>query len=74
MDERSLSYPGWRIVIVCFTLTLFGFGFGFYGHSFYLAGADDTPGQRHPKARNQHGVGCNDCLLSRDGVAYAVRQ
>jgi cyanate permease len=37
MDESSLRYPGWRVVIACFTMTLFGFGFGFYGHSAYLA-------------------------------------
>src|SRR5262249_20568116 len=37
MHESSLRYPGWRVVIACFTMTLFGFGFGFYGHSVYLA-------------------------------------
>ena len=37
MDEGSLRYPGWRVVIACFTMTLFGFGFGFFGHSLYLA-------------------------------------
>ena len=37
MDESSLRYPGWRVVVACFTMTLFGFGFGFYGHSVYLA-------------------------------------
>src|SRR5262245_15204037 len=49
MDERSPSYPGWRIVIVCFTLTLFGFGFGFYGHSFYLAELTIRHGSDAPK-------------------------
>jgi MFS family permease len=37
MNEASFRYPGWRVVIACFTMTLFGFGFGFYGHSVYLA-------------------------------------
>jgi len=37
MDEGSLRYPGWRVVVACFTMTLFGFGFGFYGHSVFLA-------------------------------------
>lgn len=29
MHEFSIRYPGWRVVIACFTMTLFGFGFGF---------------------------------------------
>src|SRR5215469_14057403 len=37
MTESSMRYPGWRVVIACFTMTFFGFGFGFYGHSVYLA-------------------------------------
>ena len=37
MTESSIRYPGWQVVIGCFTMTFFGFGFGFYGHSVYLA-------------------------------------
>jgi hypothetical protein len=37
MNESSIRYPGWRVALACFTMTLFGFGFGFYGHSVYFA-------------------------------------
>jgi sugar phosphate permease len=37
MNEASIRYPGWRVMIACFAMTFFGFGFGFYGHSVYLA-------------------------------------
>lgn len=37
MNESSIRYPGWRVAIACFTMTLFGFGFGFYGQSVYFA-------------------------------------
>lgn len=36
-DERSLGYPGWRVVAVCFAMAVVCWGFGFYGHAFYLA-------------------------------------
>jgi MFS family permease len=36
-DEASLSYPGWRVVFVCFVMAMVCWGFGFYGHAFYLA-------------------------------------
>jgi len=36
-DESSLSYPGWRVVGVCFVMAMLVWGFGFYGHGFYLA-------------------------------------
>lgn len=36
-DETSLSYRGWRVVILCFVLAIFAWGFAFYGHSIYLA-------------------------------------
>lgn len=36
-DERSASYPGWRVVAVCFAMAVVCWGFGFYGHAFYLA-------------------------------------
>src|SRR5262245_30713995 len=49
MDESSLRYPGWRVVIACFTMTLFGFGFGFYGHSVYLAELTIRQGGDAPK-------------------------
>jgi MFS family permease len=49
MNESSLRYPGWRVVIACFTMTLFGFGFGFYGHSVYLAELTMREGANTPK-------------------------
>jgi hypothetical protein len=49
MDEGSLRYPGWRVVIACFTMTLFGFGFGFYGHGVFLAELTMREGENAPK-------------------------
>jgi MFS family permease len=37
LDETSIRYEGWRIVVVCFLLATFGWGFGFYGQSVYVA-------------------------------------
>ena len=37
LDESSIRYDGWRIVVVCFLLATFGWGLGFYGQSVYLA-------------------------------------
>src|SRR5712671_714667 len=37
VEESSLSYPGWRVVLACFLVALFIFGFGLYGHAVYLA-------------------------------------
>ena len=37
IDETSLRYEGWRIVVVCFLLATFGWGLGFYGQSVYVA-------------------------------------
>src|SRR3954470_11620622 len=37
IDESSLRYEGWRIVVVCFMLATFGWGLGFYGQSVYVA-------------------------------------
>ena len=37
VDEASLRYAGWRVVLGCFLITLFLFGFGLYGHGVYLA-------------------------------------
>ncbi len=37
IDETSLRYDGWRIVLVCFLLATFGWAFGFYGQSIYVA-------------------------------------
>ena len=37
IDESSIRYEGWRIVIVCFLLATFGWGLGFYGQSVYVA-------------------------------------
>ena len=35
--ERSISYPGWRVVFACFMVATFSWGLGFYGHGIYLA-------------------------------------
>jgi predicted MFS family arabinose efflux permease len=37
IDETSIRYDGWRIVVVCFLVATFGWGFGFYGQSVYIA-------------------------------------
>src|SRR3954463_12323084 len=37
IDESSIRYDGWRIVLVCFLLATFGWGLGFYGQSVYVA-------------------------------------
>jgi MFS family permease len=37
VEESSLRYPGWRVVLACFLVALFIFGFGLYGHAVYLA-------------------------------------
>jgi MFS family permease len=37
LDEASLRYAGWRVVLACFLIALFLFGFGLYGHGVYLA-------------------------------------
>ena len=37
IDETSIRYDGWRIVVVCFVVATFGWGFGFYGQSVYVA-------------------------------------
>ena len=37
VDETSIRYDGWRIVVVCFLVATFGWGFGFYGQSVYVA-------------------------------------
>ncbi|WP_065750808.1 MFS transporter [Bradyrhizobium paxllaeri] len=37
IDETSIRYDGWRIVLVCFLLATFGWGLGFYGQSVYVA-------------------------------------
>ena len=36
-DEGSRRYPGWRVVIACFTIAMFAWGIGFYGHGVFLA-------------------------------------
>jgi hypothetical protein len=30
IEESSLRYPGWRVVLACFLVALFIFGFGLY--------------------------------------------
>jgi MFS family permease len=37
VDESSLHYPGWRVVLACFLMAFFMFGFGLYGQGVYLA-------------------------------------
>src|ERR1700709_2566853 len=37
IDETSIRYDGWRVVVVCFLLAAFGWGLGFYGQSVYVA-------------------------------------
>ena len=37
IDETSIRYNGWRVVVVCFVVATFGWAFGFYGQSVYLA-------------------------------------
>jgi MFS family permease len=37
IDETSIRYDGWKIVLVCFLLATFGWGLGFYGQSVYVA-------------------------------------
>ena len=36
IDESSLRYPGWRVVVACFLVALFCWGFALYGHGVYL--------------------------------------
>ena len=36
LDETSLRYPGWRVVLACFLAAVFCWGFGLYGHGVYL--------------------------------------
>ena len=36
VDEASLRYPGWRVVLACFLAAMFCWGFGLYGHGVYL--------------------------------------
>jgi len=37
IDESSLQYRGWRVVLACFLMAFFMFGFGLYGQGVYLA-------------------------------------
>src|SRR6516164_2121277 len=37
MNESSLRYHGWRVVLACFLMAFFMFGFGLYGQGVYLA-------------------------------------
>ncbi|KYH00912.1 MFS transporter [Bradyrhizobium sp. DOA1] len=37
IDESSLHYRGWRVVLACFMMAFFMFGFGLYGQGVYLA-------------------------------------
>lgn len=49
MNESSIHYPGWRVAVACFAMTMFGFGFGFYGHSVYLAELTADSGEGPPR-------------------------
>jgi MFS family permease len=44
IDESSLRYPGWRVVLACFLMAVACWGFGLYGHSVYLAEYTRTHG------------------------------
>lgn len=37
VDESSVRYRGWRVVLACFLMAFFMFGFGLYGQGVYLA-------------------------------------
>lgn len=37
VDETSVRYAGWRVVLTCFLMALFLFGFALYGHGLYVA-------------------------------------
>ncbi|MCP3442185.1 MFS transporter [Bradyrhizobium sp. CCGUVB14] len=37
VDESSVHYRGWRVVLACFLMAFFMFGFGLYGQGVYLA-------------------------------------
>ncbi len=37
IDESSLRYRGWRVVLACFLMAFFMFGFGLYGQGIYLS-------------------------------------
>ncbi len=36
VDESSLHYRGWRVVLACFLMAFFMFGFGLYGQGVFL--------------------------------------
>ena len=36
IDESSLRYAGWRVVLACYLAAVFCWGFGLYGHGVYL--------------------------------------
>ena len=36
LDESSLRYAGWRVVLACYLAAVFCWGFGLYGHGVYL--------------------------------------
>jgi MFS family permease len=36
VDESSVHYRGWRVVLACFLMAFFMFGFGLYGQGVYL--------------------------------------
>ena len=37
IDESSLRYPGWRVVVACFLVAFFMFGLGLYGQGIFLS-------------------------------------
>jgi MFS family permease len=37
LDEASLRYSGWRVVLICFLMAMFAWALGFYGQGVYLA-------------------------------------
>src|SRR3990172_10583834 len=57
LDEATLAYPGWRVVLVCFAMALVCWGFGFYG---LLSGGAAAPPRL---AHHTHLVGYHPLLL-----------
>ncbi|WP_315835925.1 MFS transporter [Bradyrhizobium prioriisuperbiae] len=37
VDESSIRYGGWRVVLICFLMAAFAWALGFYGQGVYLA-------------------------------------
>ena len=53
VDESSLHYRGWRVVLACFLMAFFMFGFGLYGQGVYLAELQRAHGSQAMNRPNQ---------------------